>query len=75
MSRPAKVDLTGPVAATAGVLFVLAVMFSLAVRTAAVALVWNTLDLHSVFGAGSLSFTQCVAVAVGLGLISGIVRS
>lgn len=35
----------------------------LVLNTALVALVWNGLDLHGVFNAGTLSFHQCIAAA------------
>lgn len=43
----------------------------LAVNTALVALVWNKLDLHHVFSAGTLSFKECVGVGVVMMLFGG----
>jgi hypothetical protein len=34
----------------------------LAFNTMAIALVWNVVGIHSVLGAGTLSFTQCVVL-------------
>jgi hypothetical protein len=34
-----------------------------------VLLVWNGLDLHGVFGAGELTFTQALGVAIVLALV------
>lgn len=61
--------LAGSSIAGAGCLIVLVfVAIVLAINSALVALVWNGLDLHSVFGAGTLSLWQCVAAAIVLGI-------
>lgn len=37
-----------------------------------VALIWNWIGLHTVFGLSALSFWGCVGVAAGLNLLGGI---
>lgn len=39
-----------------------------------VALIWNWIGLHSLFGLGALSFWQVVGVAAALNLIQGILH-
>lgn len=40
-----------------------------------VALIWNWLGLHTLFGLGALSFWQVVGVAAALNFISGLFRT
>lgn len=49
-------------------LFAIGVAFS----TLVVAVVWNLLGLHAVFGLSALSFGQCVAVGAGLSVIGSL---
>lgn len=54
------------------VLFILLFAISTAFTALLVALVWNWLGLHSVFGAGELTFWQVVGVAIGINILRSI---
>lgn len=60
-----------------GFLLLFALLFVIGTAFTAffVALIWNWIGLHAVFGLGALSFWEVVGVAAGLNLISGTFRS
>lgn len=64
--------LQGTSIAGAGCLIVLLLILAvLTFNTALVALVWNVIGLHSLFGLGTLSFVQCIGFGFVLMLFGG----
>lgn len=59
-----------------GIIILIAVMFAIATTFTAffVALIWNWIGLHAVFGLSALSFWEVVGVAAGFNFISGIIH-
>lgn len=53
-------------------LFVLLFAFSTTITALIVALAWNVLNLHEVFGAEALSFWEVVGVAVAINILRSI---
>lgn len=58
------------------IILIIAIFFVIGTAFTAffVALIWNWIGLHTVFGAAALSFWQCVGVGAGLNLIGGVFR-
>lgn len=54
------------------IFFVFFFLLSTAITSVLVALVWNWLGVHNLFGAGVLSFWQVVGVAVGINILRSI---
>jgi hypothetical protein len=59
-----------------GIIILIALFFVIGTAFTAffVALIWNWIGLHALFGAAALSFWQVVGVAAALNLIGGIFR-
>lgn len=57
-----------------GAIVIIALLLALgvAIGTFMVALIWNWLGLHAVFGLSALSFGGCVAVGAALSVISNL---
>lgn len=45
-----------------------------AITAVFVALIWNWIGLHTVFGLGVLSFWGCVGIAAAINLVTGAIR-
>lgn len=59
-----------------GVILLIAILFVIGTAFTAffVALIWNWIGLHTVFGVSALSFWQVVGVAAAINFISGCIK-